>query len=303
VPAPVCATSPVTIAVNVVNPGVVNTRSFPSTASSDAGTTGPAGIGFPSPGAVATTPMLPTPRPTSDGNGRSVTRPGGNRSSAPAGRLLPARPEQATPPCWLLGEGDLEVEAVAATRIRDAYMAVMAQLGVTAGMEPDAFLAAMAEHKEQDPALAAVLTAIKSTVKGGVGKLRERPQGARHQFGEPWPALRRPTWSPHIRAAIISSARVNMHRKMLAWASKADLWPLAVLSDCVVYPSPGPTPLDFVPTTPDGKPLPGGFRLGVSPGMVKLEGSQPLLWAVQLMDQQLNPARHIKGADAATDGE
>ena len=189
------------------------------------------------------------------------------------------------------------------TRIRDAYMAVMAQLGVTAGMEPAAFLTAMAEHKEQDPALAAVLTAIKSTVKGGVGKLRERPQGARHQLDEPWPALRRPTWSPHIRAAVISSARVNMHRKMLAWATKADLWPLAVLSDCAVYPSPGPTPLDFVPATPDGKPLPGGFRLGVSPGMVKLEGAQPLLWAVQLMDQQLNPARHIKGADAATDGE
>jgi len=189
------------------------------------------------------------------------------------------------------------------TRIRDAYMTVMAQLGVTAGMEPDAFLAAMACHKEQDPALAAVLTAIKSTVKGGVGKLRERPQGTRHQLGEPWPALRRPTWSPHIRAAIISSARVNMHRKMLTWATKADLWPLAVLSDCAVYPSPGPTPLDFAPTTPDGKPLSGGFRLGVSPGMVKLEGAQPLLWAVQLMDQQLNPARHIKGTDAATDGE
>ncbi|WP_344388896.1 hypothetical protein, partial [Streptomyces aureus] len=57
-PAPVCATSPATIAVNVVNPGAVNTRSFPSTASSDIGTIGLAGIGFPSPGAVATTTML-----------------------------------------------------------------------------------------------------------------------------------------------------------------------------------------------------------------------------------------------------
>ncbi|MGW6403768.1 hypothetical protein [Streptomyces sp. NPDC055134] len=49
-PAPVCATSPVTIAVNVVNPGAVNTRSIPSTASSDAGTIGLAGISFPLPG-------------------------------------------------------------------------------------------------------------------------------------------------------------------------------------------------------------------------------------------------------------
>lgn len=79
VPAPVCATSPVTIAVNVVNPGVVNTRSFPSTANSDAGTTGLAGIGFPSPGAAATTPMLPTPKPAAGANSRPVTRPGGER--------------------------------------------------------------------------------------------------------------------------------------------------------------------------------------------------------------------------------
>ncbi len=83
-PAPVCATSPVTIAVNVVNPGAVNTRSFPSTASSDAGTVGLVGIGFPSPGAVATAPMLPTIRPAAGGNNRTVTRPSGNRCSAPA---------------------------------------------------------------------------------------------------------------------------------------------------------------------------------------------------------------------------
>ncbi|MFD7262439.1 telomere-associated protein Tap [Streptomyces sp. NPDC059874] len=189
------------------------------------------------------------------------------------------------------------------TRLRDAYMATMADLGVTPSLpEPD-FLTAMATHKQNDHSTAAVLSAIKSTVKGGIGKLRERPQGAGYRPGEAWPALERPTWRPDIRAAVISTARVNMHRKMQKLATAANLYPIAVLSDCAVYLSDGPSPLDFLPRTPDGKPLPGGFRLGVSPGMVKHEGTQPLLWAVQMLDEHLNPARHIKGHDAAADGE
>ncbi|MEU9417976.1 helix-turn-helix transcriptional regulator [Streptomyces sp. NPDC048272] len=188
-------------------------------------------------------------------------------------------------------------------RLRDAYVATMADLGVTSDLAEPEFLAAMAVHKEQDPALTAVLAAIKSTVKGGIGKLRERPQGAGYRPGEPWPALERPTWRPDIRAAVIATARVNMHRKMNKLATASGQYPIAVLSDCAVYLSDGPSPLDFLPRAPDGKPLPGGFRLGVSPGMVKHEGTQPLLWAVRMLDERLNPARHIKGHDAAADGE
>ncbi|MFJ5611374.1 telomere-associated protein Tap [Streptomyces sp. NPDC093221] len=188
------------------------------------------------------------------------------------------------------------------TRLRDAYLATMGQLGVTAGMDEADFLAAMAVHKDTDPGLAAVLSAVKATVKGGIGKLRERPQGAGYRPGERWSALDRPTWRPDIRAAVISSARVNMHRKMRKFAA-VGLYPLAVLSDCAVYASDGPSPLDFLPRAPEGKPLPGGFRLGVSPGMVKHEGTQDLMWAVELLDQGHNPARHIKGTDAAVDGE
>ncbi|WP_331736242.1 telomere-associated protein Tap [Streptomyces sp. NBC_00045] len=190
------------------------------------------------------------------------------------------------------------------TRLRDAYVATMADLGVTSALPEPEFLAAMAELQEcPDPVLKPVLSAIKSTVKGGIGKLRERPQGAAYRPGEPWPALERPTWRPDIRAAVISTARVNMHRKMNKLATAAGLYPVAVLSDCAVYLSDGPSPLDFLPRTPEGKPLPGGFRLGVSPGMVKHEGTQSLLWAVEMLDQGLNPARHIKGHDAAADGE
>ncbi|MBZ9645023.1 helix-turn-helix domain-containing protein [Streptomyces sp. PSKA30] len=182
------------------------------------------------------------------------------------------------------------------TRLRDAYIATMADLGITPGMPEEQFLAAMAGHQHTAPVLAAVLSAIKATVKGGIGKLRERARSGGWRPGEPWPALARPTWRPDIRAAVIANARVNMHRKMLKLAHHADLYPVAVLSDCAVYASDGPSPLDFLPYQ-DGKPLPGGFRLGVSPGMVKHEGTQSVLWAEGLLEEHgpdVNIARHIK---------
>ncbi|KUO07305.1 telomere-associated protein Tap [Streptomyces sp. DSM 15324] len=182
------------------------------------------------------------------------------------------------------------------TRLRDAYIATMADLGITPGMPEEQFLAAMATHQHTDPVLAAVLSAIKATVKGGIGKLRERARSGGWRPGEPWPALARPTWRPDIRAAVIASARTNMHRKMLKLAHHAGLYPVAILSDCAVYASDGPSPLDFLPYQ-DGKPLPGGFRLGVSPGMVKHEGTQSVLWAEGLLEEHgpdVNIARHIK---------
>ncbi|MFD3485707.1 telomere-associated protein Tap [Streptomyces sp. NPDC058665] len=204
-------------------------------------------------------------------------------------------------------------------RLADAYKTTMAELGVTADLDEHAFLAAMENHKGADPALAAVLSAIKSTVKGGIGKLRERPQGAAYRPGERWPALERPTWRPDIRAAVIATARVNMHRKLLRTAAAGEsgpppagrlyfaddaLLPIALLSDGVVFLSDSPGPLDLLPRTAEGRPAPGAFRLGVSPGMVKHEGTKPLLWAAQLLDEGLNPARHIKdGVDAVAEGE
>ncbi|MFE5549907.1 telomere-associated protein Tap [Streptomyces sp. NPDC056534] len=186
-------------------------------------------------------------------------------------------------------------------RLKNAYVDTLADLGVTKDLTDTEFLAAMERHKQADPALAAVLAAIKATVKGGVGKLRERPQGKHYKDGERWPALERPTWRPDIRAAVISKARVNMHRKLGNMVKMTGLYPLAVLSDCVVYPSPGASPLDFLPYAASGKPQPGGFRLGPTPGLAKLEGVQEMLWAIDLMEKGLNPARHIKGGDAVLD--
>ncbi|MGW2841873.1 telomere-associated protein Tap [Streptomyces sp. NPDC001493] len=186
-------------------------------------------------------------------------------------------------------------------RLKTAYMDTLADMGVTKDLTEAEFLAAMERHKQVDPVLTAVLAGIKGAVKGGVGKLFENPQGKGHKDGEPWPAMMRPTWRPDIRAAVIAKSRVNMHRKMANMAKMTGMYPVAVLSDCVVYPAPSASPLDFLPYAASGKPQPGAFRLGPTPGLAKLEGVQPMDWAVDLMEKGLNPARHIKGGDAVLD--
>ncbi|MFI9649395.1 telomere-associated protein Tap [Streptomyces sp. NPDC052040] len=182
-------------------------------------------------------------------------------------------------------------------RLRDAYIATMADLGVGADLPPEEFLAAMDGYRQRDPQLAIVVSAIKATVKGGIGKLRERPRGEGWKPGQPWRALARPTWRPDIRAAVISRTRINMHRKIVKHAAFTGQYPVAVLSDCAVYASGGPSPLDFLPYR-DGKPLPGGFKLGVNPGLVKWEGTQSVLWGEGVREQfnapELNLARYIK---------
>ncbi|MFD3657673.1 telomere-associated protein Tap [Streptomyces sp. NPDC058620] len=182
-------------------------------------------------------------------------------------------------------------------RLRDAYLATMADLGVGADLSPADFLAAMNSYKSRDPELAIVVSAVKATVKGGLGKLRERPRGEGWRPGERWRALERPTWRPDIRAAVISRTRINLHRKIVKHAAFTGQYPVAVNSDCVVYAVDGESPLDFLPYR-EGKPLPGGFKLGVNPGLVKHEGTQTVLWGEGVREQyqapELNLARYIK---------
>ncbi|MER7498005.1 helix-turn-helix transcriptional regulator [Streptomyces pharetrae] len=193
-------------------------------------------------------------------------------------------------------------------RLRDAYVATMADLGVGEKLGPAEFLEAMDGYKARDAALAIVVDAVKMTVKGGIGKLREKARGGGWKPGQAWPALARPTWRPDIRAAVISRARINMHRKMAALAAATGRYPVAVLSDCAVYAADGPSPLDVLPYGADGKTVPGSFRLGVSPGMVKHEGTQSVLWGANVLEQLgadghvANLARYIKtGEVTATD--
>lgn len=205
-------------------------------------------------------------------------------------------------------------------RLRSAYMDTLADLGVKEDMDEEAFLTAMADMDTHDPESVALLTAIKQTAKGGIGKMRERPQGKREGGRHaPWAALKRPTWRPDIRAAVISAARVGAHRKMVKtwnatlqplpapaqmWSPEGGLVPLAVLSDCIVYPSAYPTARAVVPRKPDGTPLPGGFRLGPNPGYCKEEGVRDMPWYRQTVLSKANPGRFMKpGRDAVRDGE
>ncbi|MEW2403592.1 helix-turn-helix transcriptional regulator [Streptomyces sp. NPDC046862] len=190
-------------------------------------------------------------------------------------------------------------------RLRDAYVTTMADLGVTTAMGGSEFLEAMARSKDVDPTMALLVNAIKSTAKGGIGKLRQRNRGQMPYY-EPWPALARETWRPDIRAAVLSSVRVGMHRKLMKTAAAVGLYPVAIGTDAIVYPSTGPSPLDVLPYMDDGKPVPGTFRLGISPGMVKHQGTRTVLWAEQQFEEHggvFNLANLIKTDQAAGEGE
>ncbi|MFJ2846998.1 telomere-associated protein Tap [Streptomyces griseofuscus] len=190
-------------------------------------------------------------------------------------------------------------------RLRDAYVATMADMGVTTDLSGQEFLEAMARRKQVDPTMALLETAIKATAKGAIGKLRQRSRG-QVPYYEEYPALNRETWRPDIRAAVLAAQRVGLHRKLMKTAAAADLYPVAIGTDAIVYPSPGPSPLDVLPYTPEGKPAPGAFRLGVSPGMVKHQGTQTVLWAEQQFEERggvFNISNLIKTDQSAGEGE
>ncbi|CAL9676392.1 telomere-associated protein Tap [Streptomyces sp. enrichment culture] len=190
-------------------------------------------------------------------------------------------------------------------RLRDAYVETMADMGVTTDLQGQEFLEAMARRKKVDPTMALLETAIKATAKGAIGKLRQRSRG-QVPYYEPYPALDRWTWRPDIRAAVLANQRTGLHRKLMKTAAAADLYPVAIGTDAIVYPSPGPSPLDVLPYTPEGKPAPGTFRLGVSPGMVKHQGTQTVLWAEQQFEERggvFNISNLIKTDQSAGEGE
>ncbi|MFG2162872.1 telomere-associated protein Tap [Streptomyces olivaceus] len=178
-------------------------------------------------------------------------------------------------------------------RLRNAYMATMADLGVHEKIPQADYLTAMSKLAAADPAQLALLAAIKATAKGGLGKLREGPRYIASPYTR-WPALNKPTWRPDIRAAVIAKARVILHGKIRKLAEQTGRYPLAVLSDCVLYPARTPSALDIVPDGPDQQGIQGLIRLGVNPGCSKVEGTQSTSWYQHQLTQGLNPARYIK---------
>jgi hypothetical protein len=92
---------------------------------------------------------------------------------------------------------------------------------------------------------------------------------------------------------VLATQRTGLHRKLMKTAAAADL-------------SPGPSPLDVLPHTPDGKPAPGTFLLGVSPGMVKHQRTQTVLWAEEQFEERggvFNISNLIKTDPTAGEGE
>ncbi|MFF2521443.1 telomere-associated protein Tap [Streptomyces liangshanensis] len=252
-------------------------------------------------------------------NGRTVD---GDRLPSP----FTPKGDHPTGPAWYatptvayaveLGFGVAPIEAYVRTqgsryldawykRLRDAYVTTMADMGVTTDLGGSDFLEAMARRKRADPAMALLETAIKATAKGAIGKLRQRSRG-QVPYYEPYPALERWTWRPDIRAAVLANQRVGLHRKLMRTVAAADLYPIAIGTDAIVYPSSGPSPLDVLPHSDEGKPVPGGFRLGVSPGMVKHQGTGTVLWAEQQFEEHggvFNISNLIKNDQSAGEGE
>lgn len=180
-------------------------------------------------------------------------------------------------------------------RLREAYCTVLRRLGI----EPDLtgqeyFLAWDRALAEGDPADWDLLRVIKAAANGGIGKMAEGPTDVDRDPYERWPALSRVTWRPDIRSAIIATARVQLHRKMHILARSTGRYPLAVLSDCVVYPAAQPTPFDLVPPQSPPAGTPASFTFGPRFGHVKLEGSADMDWAVHLTETGINPASWIK---------
>ncbi|MEU8927018.1 helix-turn-helix transcriptional regulator [Kitasatospora sp. NPDC048545] len=247
--------------------------------------------------AVDTNPLLPSPF-TADGS-----RPTGpawyTTAKVAYAAELGARPQPLEG--WLRHESGPYLDPWH-KRLRQAYVDTMTALGVPLTVtDPVAFLDAMAAVKQGDPAELAVLTAIKQTAKGTIGKMRERPRGHGYKPGERWAALDRPTWDPLMRALVIDTATVNLHRKLRKMTGDTGLHAFAVLSDCAVFASPGPGALDVL-TKPDGT-LTTSLRLGVSPGMVKFEGSRPMTEIAELLADDANPARHIKAGGVVSADE
>jgi hypothetical protein len=58
--------------------------------------------------------------------------------------------------------------------------------------------------------------------------------------------LERPIWRPDFHAVPIATDCVAKHRKLMKTYRETGRAPLVVFTDCVVYASPEPTPLDCI---------------------------------------------------------
>ncbi|WP_376121656.1 telomere-associated protein Tap [Streptomyces yangpuensis] len=161
------------------------------------------------------------------------------------------------------------------SRLRDAYLATLADLGVDADLAPPDFLAAMDGYKQRDPRWRSSPRPSRRPSRAAWASFASDPAaraGGRASRGARWPGRRGGRTSAR-RSSPAPGSTCTEKSSSTAFTGQ---YPIAILSDCVVYAANGPSPLDFLPYR-EGKPLPGGFKLGINPGLVKWEGTQSVL--------------------------
>jgi hypothetical protein len=181
-----------------------------------------------------------------------------------------------------------------ARRLTAAYLAMLAEAGITPDMDPAAFLAAYAGMPARHPDAYAVRRVVQALYKAGIGRLRHLDERARD----------RATWRPHMRAEVISRSRVDLHRKAVRVLALTGAAPLAWATDALTYAAPDPDALSVIPRTLDGGQVPGCLRIGPRPGWVKFSHAEPMAEALARAAEGDNPAieRVPDDDDADDDG-
>lgn len=119
-----------------------------------------------------------------------------------------------------------------------------------------------------DDTARAVLSTVKRTYAGGVGRLNA---DALRERRDP---LYRPDWRHHVTATAHATMLRKLHR-----AADAGRYPLAVAVDAFVFASDEPDPVKACP------PLrAGGAQVGTALGQVKVLGTAPMADVAQLLD-------------------
>ncbi|MBK3583007.1 hypothetical protein JHN49_04505 [Streptomyces sp. MBT57] len=188
------------------------------------------------------------------------------------------------------------------TAIRGGYKRCMATLGLVDGMDDAAFLAAHQDHKNVDQGDAAkgdalvLAAAYKGIYKGGIGKWADKGT-AQYPGTEEGTAL----WlekiagqwwyRPEVRHHILAAARIAAHRRMRKTFRLTGRAPFAVNVDSYLYAADAPSPLELLPRSEDGRPVPGALRLGAAPGSFKHESSVPMAAVTDAMNERLHPSR------------
>ncbi|WP_371634511.1 hypothetical protein OG693_39895 [Streptomyces sp. NBC_01259] len=187
------------------------------------------------------------------------------------------------------------------TAIRGGYKRCMSVLGLVDGMDDVAFLAAHQEHKatggdaDKDDALV-LAAAYKGIYKGGIGKWADKGTAQYPGTAEGnalWLEKIAGQWwyRPEVRHHILAAARIAAHRRMRKTYRLTGRAPFAVNVDSYLYAADAPSPLELLPRTEDGRPVPGALRLGAAPGSFKHESSVPMAAVAEAMGERLHPSR------------